>query len=178
MQRRRNNEESDFIEKVVAIRRVAKVVAGGRRFAFSALVVVGDGKGQVGFAVTKAREVPEAIRKGIERARRHMIRVPLMRQGMTVPYEVWGRFGTARVLLKPAVEGTGVIAGTSVRSVLESAGIHNILTKAMGSNNPINVVSATFAALQLMQFPSEKAARRGKTLEDLEVPHLAEVYHA
>lgn len=178
MQRRRNNEDSDFIEKVVSIRRVAKVVAGGRRFSFSALVVVGDGKGQVGFAITKAREVPEAIRKGIDRARKHMIRVPLMRKGMTVPYEVWGRFGTSRVMLKPATEGTGVIAGTSVRSVLESAGVHNVLTKAMGSNNPINVVSATFEALRQMQFPADKAARRGKTLEQLEVPHLAEVYRA
>lgn len=138
-------EQSQFIERIVHVSRVAKVVKGGRRFSFSALVVVGDGRGQVGIGHGKAVEVPDAIRKATERAKKTMTSVPLMNS--TIPHEVTGHFGAAVVLLKPASEGTGVIAGGAVRAILESAGVHDILTKSIGTSNPHNVVKATIDAL-------------------------------
>ena len=152
-------------EKVVSVNRVAKVVKGGRRFSFSALMVVGDGKGHVGAGLGKAGEVPEAIRKGIEDAKKNMIRVPL--SGTTIPHEVIGHFGAAKVLLKPAAPGTGVIAGGPVRAVIEAVGIPNVATKCIGTNNPHNVVRATMAALEQLQDPEEVAAKRGLSPENL-----------
>jgi small subunit ribosomal protein S5 len=151
--------ESNFLDRVIHISRTAKVVKGGRRFSFSALVVVGDGAGKVGYGLGKAREVPEAIRKGVEQAKKSMIAVP--RQGTTIPYDVLGKFGAGKVLLKPASQGTGVIAGGATRAILEVAGISDILSKCLGSNNPHNVVKATMRALQLLQDPEEIMARRG-----------------
>jgi small subunit ribosomal protein S5 len=154
-------------EKVVNINRVAKVVKGGRRFRFGALVVVGDGAGHVGFGLGKAKEVPEAIRKGIDKAKKSLMRVPLI-EG-TIPFEVIGDFGAGCVMLRPAGDGTGVIAGGGVRAVVEAAGIQNVLTKCIGSNNPHNMVRATITALGMLRTPEDIARSRGKEVAQLGV---------
>ena len=148
----------ELTDRVVHINRVAKVVKGGRRFSFSALVVVGDGNGHVGSGLGKANEVPEAIRKGIEHAKRNLIKVPIINK--TIPYEVMGKYGAAKIMLKPASEGTGVIAGASVRAIAESAGIQNILTKSLGSNNPYNLIKATLQAINQLRVPEEMVEKR------------------
>lgn len=155
----------EFVDRVVNLNRVAKVVKGGPRFSFSALIVVGDGDGSVGIGLGKANEVPEAIRKASQAAKKNLFQVPIEKG--TIPHEIIGHYGAARVLLKPAREGTGVIAGGAVRAVVESAGIHNILTKCLGSNNPHNVLKATVDALQHLVSPEEMAKRRGLDVAEL-----------
>ena len=155
----------EFVDQVVSINRVTKVVKGGKNLSFSALVVVGDQNGIVGYGMGKAKEVPQAIRKGVERARKNLIRVPL--KGRTIPHFILGRYGAGRVVLKPASEGTGVIAGGPVRAVVQSAGISNILTKSIGTTNPHNVVKATFDGLKRLKEPNEVAKLRGIQAEEL-----------
>ncbi len=164
----RNNERKNddgYIEKLVQVNRVAKVVKGGRIFGFTALTVVGDGNGKIGFGRGKAREVPVAIQKAMENARRNMIQVDLA--GTTLQYPVKARHGASKIYMQPASEGTGVIAGGAMRAVLEAAGVHNVLAKCLGSTNPVNVVRATFKGLQNMRAPEEVASKRGKSVEDI-----------
>ena len=163
--RRRDEEESNLIEKVIYINRVAKVVKGGRRFSFSAIVVVGDGEGSVGVGFGKANEVPEAIRKGTEKAKKSMRRYPLV--GDTIAHEIHGQFGAGSVLLKPASAGTGVIAGPVIRAIMEALGVRNVLTKSLRSSNPHNVVRASFEALGDLESVEQVAARLGKLPEEL-----------
>ncbi len=162
---RREEIDNEFKETVVAINRVSKTVKGGRVMKFAALVVVGDGKGTVGFGTGKAGEVPDAIRKGIEDAKKHLVKISL--KGTTIPHEVIGKFGAGEVLMKPAAPGTGVIAGGAVRAVVEAAGIKDIRTKALRSNNPCNVVSAAMAGLMQLRTVEEAAASRGKTAQEI-----------
>ena len=158
--------ESELVDKLVGINRVAKVVKGGRRFGFAALVVVGDQKGRVGYGHGKAREVPEAIRKATEAAKRKMIRVPL-REGRTLHHDVNGRFGAGRVVLRAAPPGTGIIAGGPMRAVFETLGVQDIVTKSIGTSNPYNMIKATFDALEHMMSPRSVAARRGKKVSEI-----------
>ncbi|MCB1783998.1 MAG: 30S ribosomal protein S5 [Alphaproteobacteria bacterium] len=159
-------EENEFVERLVGINRVAKVVKGGRRFGFAALVIVGDGKGRVGYGHGKAKEVPEAIKKATDQAKRKMIRVPL-REGRTLHHDVHGRQGAGRVFLRSASAGTGIIAGGPMRAVFEALGVQDVVAKAIGSNNPYSMVNATFDALQNMQSPRHVAARRNKKVSDV-----------
>lgn len=155
----------DLKEKLVTVNRVAKVVKGGRQFGFTALTVVGDGAGRVGFGYGKAREVPVAIQKAMEKARKNMVTVPL--KGLTLQHEIWGEHGATKVFMRPASDGTGVIAGGAMRAVFEVAGVQNVLAKSFGSRNAMNVVRATMDALKRMNLPSEIAAKRGKTVEEI-----------
>lgn len=163
---KQQKEESELSEHLVGINRVAKVVKGGRRFGFAALMIVGDGKGRVGTGHGKAREVPEAIRKATEQARRNMIRVPL-KEGRTLHHDVEGRYGAGKVFLRSAPQGTGIIAGGPLRAIFESLGVQDVVAKAIGSNNPYNMVNATIEALQKMQNPRQVANRRGKKVADI-----------
>jgi small subunit ribosomal protein S5 len=169
-------EKSPYIERVVFVNRVAKVVQGGRRFSFTALVVVGDGNGTLGVGYGKAKEVPQAIAKAVEEAKKSFFKVP--RLGSTIPHPVQGEKAAGVVLLRPAAPGTGVIAGGPVRAVLECAGISDVLTKSLGSNNPINMVHATAAALKMLEYPTAIAARRGKSLEDVAPKAIAQAVAA
>ena len=160
-----DQNSKDMKDKLVYLNRVAKVVKGGKRFSFNAIVVVGDGRGCIGTGLGKANEVPEAIRKAVENAKKALIRIPIIND--TIPYGVIGRYGAGRVILKPASPGTGIIAGGGVRAVVESAGIHNVLTKSLGSNNPHNVVKATIDALSQLRSPESFAEMRGKKIEEV-----------
>jgi len=171
-----DQKKSQYIERVVFINRVSKVVKGGRRFSFTALVVVGDGKGMVGVGYGKAKEVPAAIAKGVEEAKKAFFKVPMIQA--TIPHPVQGEAAAGVVLLKPASPGTGVIAGGPVRAVLECAGIHDVLSKSLGSNNAINIVHATVAALKSLEHPSAIAARRGLPLEDVAPNRLLKAINA
>lgn len=164
--KREDREESELVERLVGINRVSKTVKGGKRFGFAALVVVGDGRGRVGFGSSKAREVPDAIKKATEQAKRKMIRVPL-REARTLHHDVYGRDGAGKVLLRSAVPGTGIIAGGPMRAVFEALGIQDVVAKVQGSNNPYSMVNATFDALKRMQSPRQVAARRGKKVADI-----------
>lgn len=160
-----NPDGLELKDQVISINRVTKVVKGGKNLSFAALVVIGDQQGVVGFGTGKAKEVPQAIRKAIEAAKRNLVRVPLA--GSTLPHPIVGRFGAGKVLLKPAQDGTGVIAGGAVRAVMNAVGVSNVLTKCIGSNNPHNVIRATFAALEGMKSPEQVARMRGRTVEEL-----------
>lgn len=162
----RNREDSDIIEKLVGINRVAKVVKGGRRFGFAAIVIVGDQRGRVGHGAGKAREVPEAIRKATEQAKRSMVRVPL-REGRTLHHDINGRYGAGRVTLRAAPAGTGIIAGGPMRAIFEALGVHDVVAKSIGTSNPHNMIKATFEALKSMQAPRAIAAKRGKKVADI-----------
>ena len=172
----RDRSGSDLSERVVSLNRVAKVVKGGRKFSFSALIVVGDQNGRVGAGMGKAREVPEAIRKGMDIAKRNMITVPMV--GTTIPHEVRLKWGAARIMLKPAAPGTGVISGGAMRAVLEASGIKDILTKSLGTNNPINTVRATMEALKSLRTAQEIAELRGKTVEEIAGRKLARAFRS
>ena len=163
---RDNREDSDIVDKLVSINRVAKVVKGGRRFGFAALVVVGDEKGRVGFGSGKAREVPEAIRKGTEKAKRNMVRVPL-REGRTLHHDVRGRYGAGKVVLRAAPPGTGIIAGGPMRAIFETLGVQDVVAKSLGTQNPHNMIKATFEALKNLQSPRMVATRRGRKVGDI-----------
>lgn len=165
-EREREREDSEFNEKLVSINRVAKVVKGGRRFGFSAIVVVGDGKGRVGFGLGKAREVPEAIRKGTEKAKRSMIRIPL-REGRTLHHDVEANYGAGRVIVRAAQAGTGIIAGGPMRAIFECLGVQDVVAKSVGTSNPHNMIRATFEALSRVMSPRQVAARRGKKVSDI-----------
>jgi small subunit ribosomal protein S5 len=162
----RDREDGEFVEKLVGINRVAKVVKGGRRFGFAAIVIVGDRKGRVGYGSGKAREVPEAIRKATEQARRNMVRIPL-REGRTLHHDIIGRYGAGKVLLKPAVPGSGIIAGGPMRAIFEALGVQDVVAKSLGTSNPHNMIKATFEALERSVSPRLVAARRGKKVADI-----------
>ena len=174
MHERGDRVGGDLTERLVSLNRVAKVVQGGRKFSFSALVVVGDGNGRVGAGLGKAREVPEAIRKGVEIAKRSMITVPMV--GTTIPHELHYKWGAAKIMLKPAAPGTGVISGGGMRAVLELAGVKDILTKSLGTNNPINTVRATMEALKTLRTAQQVADLRGKTVEEIVGRRLSQAY--